>query len=518
LVAVAAACLPRGDPPAGRQLVADRTTTLVGIVRPNGDGITRVLIVRPASDATIPYALDLFVVSADSAGGPPVERLLAASLPGGFAVGCGAWVTECFRTDARGRLLVTTSSDANRTLTTMARIDPVAGDRLELGAVSYDLLSPNGERLVVFTGDGLAAEATLYEADDRVIPLGRATDVGFVGEVLLFVAAQQELMRILPGGAPERVATGVVGVSQQMTDGDRLIVLFRPTADPMVNAASVLDVVTLEETPGPPGALAFTLSPSGRWFYRADFETGLFTFIDRATSLQDVVEFPPYRIGSYEWRPGHDEVWFQNAQIDPAQARTISIKKPGAPAVEIPGSLLAYSDGSGRASSFTHDGVYWFSSPATSSERPIVQVGSADDPTGDRFDLAPAGTFSFNYWPLADGRLLVPASVRSALDRNDLYVVAPATGSSQLVGESGLVLAVGDTRLLVSAFVSESKGDLTAIELATGRATVLAPEFALGAFVEREGADPVAPGARVAFQFQARFSSPYDGIWLTTVP
>jgi hypothetical protein len=389
---------------------------------------------------------------------------------------------------------------------------------LELGPVSYEFVSPSRERLVVLAGGRPELGATLYEADDRVVPLGAATDMTFVGEVLIFVTAQQELMRILPGGAPERVAAGVVGLSRQITDGDRLIVLLRPTADPMVNEASVLDVVTLEEASAPPGALAFTLSPSGRWFYRADFETGRFIFVERATGLQDVVEFPPYRISSYEWRPGHDEVWFQNPWIDPAQAPTISIKKPGAPAVEIPGFPFPYGDPSGQASFFTHDGVYWFSSRAAPGEPPIVQVGSADDPTGDRFDVAPAGTFSFNYWPVADGRLLVPTSVLSGFDRNDIYLADPATGSSQLLGESGLVLAVGESRLLMSEFVNESKGDLTAIELATGRATVLAPEFALGAFVEPRGADGVAPGAQVAYQFQARFSSPYDGIWLTTVP
>jgi hypothetical protein len=47
---------------------------------------------------------------------------------------------------------------------------------------------------------------------------------------------------------------------------------------------------------------------------------------------------------------------------------------------------------------------------------------------------------------------------------------------------------------------------------------VLAPEFALGALVEPQGADRVAPGTHVAYQFQARFASPYDGIWLATIP
>jgi hypothetical protein len=60
LAASAAACVPRGDPPAGRQLVADRTSRLGGFVRSNGDGITRVLITRPAASGK-EFSLDLIV-------------------------------------------------------------------------------------------------------------------------------------------------------------------------------------------------------------------------------------------------------------------------------------------------------------------------------------------------------------------------------------------------------------------------------------------------------------------------
>jgi hypothetical protein len=81
-----------------------------------------------------------------------------------------------------------------------------------------------------------------------------------------------------------------------------------------------------------------------------------------------------------------------------------------------------------------------------------------------------------------------------------------------------MVLAAGQTRLLANLHVNDSRGDLTAVDLATGQPTRLAAEFTMAAAVERAGADAVAPGAHVAYQFQARFVSPFDGIWVATIP
>ena len=44
----AAACVPRGDPPQGRQIVADRVSFPVYVVPSAGDGTTRVFVTRPA--------------------------------------------------------------------------------------------------------------------------------------------------------------------------------------------------------------------------------------------------------------------------------------------------------------------------------------------------------------------------------------------------------------------------------------------------------------------------------------
>jgi hypothetical protein len=509
LGAFAAACIPRGDPPTGRQVVADRTSTLVGIVRPNGDGVTHVLIMRPGKEL---FSGDLYVVSVDAAGRPPSERLLAANIQG---VGnCQHQPGECLPSDARGRVFVTTASDPNLRAATFARIDPFTGERLDFDEGAFYVRSPTGERLLVSTSspDG---QATLYEADDRVLPLG-ATRFGlFVGEDLYYVTAQQELMRIAPGGAPELLRTGIFSFSPHMTEGNPLLLLSRATDDPFVYSSSIFDTVTLEETPSPVQG-QFSMSPDGRWLLTVDYRTGHVTLVERTTGVEESFDLPAFQFGggNYEWRPGHTEVWFPTSQYP--QTTTL-IKKPGAPAVEIPGSAFTYGDEStGQASFFTRDGTYWFSSRGMPSERPIVQVGSADNPTGARFDLAPTGN-TFGYRRLADGRLLVSSFTADFL-RNDLYAVDPATGESQLLGEQGFVVAVGHTRLLASLHVNDSRGDLTAIGLASGRATVLAQEFAMAAFVERQGTDSVAPGAQVAFQFQARVGSPFDGIWLATVP
>jgi hypothetical protein len=506
--------MPRGDPPAGRQLVADRTTMVGGMVRANGDGVARVLILRPAQDALpSPYQQrrDLYVVAAGP-DTPPVEQLLATDVQQFSGGTCGLVRAYGFCSDARGRLLVLTNFDPTLGFTKLARINPVTGDRLDLGVASYYILSPSGERFI-YTG-APTLDVTLVEPDDRVVPLGSVGSTVFVGEVLYYTTQQLELMRIVPGGTPERLATGVGFFASATTEGNRLLVLARTTADPTVNTFSIFDTATLEETAAPPGVSRFELSPDGRWILTFDTATGRGAFIERATGVQDAFEIPGYQGGSYEWRPGHDEIWFPDGSYSDAK---VWIKKPGQPAIMVSAMAISLPNEQGGISIFTGDGAYWFSMRGMIDFRPIMQVGSADDPAGERFDLLPLGTFASEYWQLADGRILAPGAPGGA-GRTDIYVVDPTTGASRALGEAGFPLAVGETRLLTNLRINEGRGDLTVIELATGRATVLASEFALGAAVERVGADAVAPGAQVAFQFQARFESPFDGIWLTTIP
>ena len=223
--------------------------------------------------------------------------------------------------------------------------------------------------------------------------------------------------------------------------------------------------------------------------------------------------------------PGHTELWaplypmtYDGNMVAP---RTL-IKRPGVPALRDPGFAYAYGNSYGGfvgQSFFTPDGAYWFSSgPSQTQNRFTVKVGRADDPTGPTFVLNPEGTSSYGYHPLGDGRLMVEA-FRTVPERSDVYAVDPTTGTSRLLGEQGVVLAAGAWRALANLHRVDGRGDLTVIDVETDRATVLAYEFTQAALVERGPAsDAVTPGARVVFDFLARFDSPYDGIWVATLP
>jgi hypothetical protein len=281
-----------------------------------------------------------------------------------------------------------------------------------------------------------------------------------------------------------------------------------------------LDTVTGNEMPLPAGTQinAFTLSPDGRWIATFAGPPDGVIFADWREGIPDsftAALTAGLAADTLQWRPSHDEIWLGNSQYpDPS----LWIDEPEADPLEIPANLseLILINGAGSAS-FTADGAAWFSSKDPLSDNPVAQVGLGDNPTGPRFDLQPAGTTLQGYWELADGRILAPAYTTTAT-RTDVYVVDPATGDTTVLGEEGLVTAVGQTRLLVNQHILDNEGDLTVFEVGTARSTVLALEFTLAAFVEPVGADAVAPGAHVAFQFQARFPSPYDGIWLATVP
>ena len=59
---------------------------------------------------------------------------------------------------------------------------------------------------------------------------------------------------------------------------------------------------------------------------------------------------------------------------------------------------------------------------------------------------------------------------------------------------------------------------MTTVEVDSGRQTILAPEFAVTAFVEPQGANLAPPGSQIACRFQAPDDSPYDGIWVVNSP
>jgi hypothetical protein len=516
----ATGCLPRGDPPAGRQVIADRTLLLADVLPAAPDGTLRVVVARLRSE---PFLADLYLVSAPADGSPPSERLLAESLAWG--VGCPA--SPCFPADARGRLFLRGGYDPNFGTNTLIRVDPATGDRTDFGPQSEFHLSPSRERLVTTTFDnnnGLNT-VTLYEADDRAVSLPGVSYAQFAGEALFYLTADQQLMRVLPNAAPELVRADVDGFYTQPGEAEPLLFVFTSSNDPASIALTTLvDPVTLQDLSAPFQGNA-TPSPDGRWLalQRYDPATGTqeMVLVEAASGAEERIETAGYVVNGFNWRPGHTELW---APLYPMTydgnmyvPRTL-IKRPGQPALEIP--VFVYGYGNLVVQSFfTPDGAYWFSSgPSETQNRFTVEVGSADDPTGPTFVLNPEGTSSYSYHALGDGRLMVEA-FRTVPERSDVYAVDPTTGTSRLLGEQGVVLAAGAWRALANLHRVDGRGDLTVIDVETDRATVLAYEFTQAALVERGAAsDVVAPGARVVFNFLARFDSPYDGIWVATLP
>jgi hypothetical protein len=510
-------------PPPGRQLIADKTALLADVLPASPDGTLRALLARVRPGET--YSVDMSLLTAPP-GAPPSERPLAEQV--GWGVGCT--VSPCFPTDARGRIFMSTSLDPMGGDSLLMRIDPETGEKLELGRQTNFALSPSGQRLLLSAYDYNAGymHQTLYEADDRPVTLPDAAWGSFVGEDLFYVTNDMSLMRLRPNGAPELVRGGVNSFGTVKIETGMRLFVYVATDDLAAPQTAIIDPVTLEEIVAPIDAgYVMSLSPDGRWLLSS--RPGAIgagpdiTLLDVTTGAKEDVDIPADTLGQSEWRPGHTELWMQS--FDPTRVNEDGswtpgalIKRPGEPPVAVAISLASFSNPQGQ-SFFTSDGQYWFSIVLSKTmNRSTAMVGTADDPTAPPVKLNPEGTATYGYRPLADGRLLIEA-FRVAVERSDIYAVDPTTGASRLLGELGAVLAAGDRRVLANLHNVDGRGDLTVIDLETETATTLAREFASAAFVERgTSPDAVAPGARVVYRFQARFDSPYDGIWVAAIP
>jgi malonyl CoA-acyl carrier protein transacylase len=87
-----------------------------------------------------------------------------------------------------------------------------------------------------------------------------------------------------------------------------------------------------------------------------------------------------------------------------------------------------------------------------------------------------------------------------------------------LLGEAGSVVVVGLRRMLVLLHVVNQTGDLALVELDTGATTVLGHSVGAVAVEGSSGSDALAPGTRVAFSLINPIASPYDGVWIVTLP
>ena len=232
----AAGCLPAGDPPMGRQVIAGRDDLPAGLLPAMPDGIVRLLVLRLDRER---LSSDLYLVSVDGAG-PPTESLLAENL--GWGTGCQD--NRCFPTDRRGRVFVFHDYDPTTSTSKATRIDAVTGDRLELGDVNDVKFSPSGDRLAALS----RSNVTVYESDDRATVLAGAASASFVGEDLYYLEAESRLMRLTANGAPELVREGVAGFDWQDTLAGPVLLLVDVTIidDLPTGTVTVVDPVTLQ--------------------------------------------------------------------------------------------------------------------------------------------------------------------------------------------------------------------------------------------------------------------------------
>jgi hypothetical protein len=510
-------CLPRGAPPAGRQIFADRRMSLAAMVPPDGDGLLRILVTRTGDAAD---SKDLYVVALDSTDTPVSQLLLVRDYDESTGLGCSYGVAPCSLVQAR-------SVSASTKQHGQVWVDPVTGDQLDVTLFSQ-IASPSGQRTFVWDQTttptdfgmppGTTGTGTLHEADGTSTALDDVTFPTFSpDDDFFYETSSGDLMHVPPSSAPEQVTSGLVppGSGQLgppfhfITSADGLLlVLTRPTTSGQ--QSFVRDPLTGQETPLPSDDNQYfsSASAAGPWLLDPSMSfQGRFTFFNYRDGTTDVVDLATL-IDSFGWRPGHNELWVSSEAL----SANTWILSPGVDPVMVPGRNLA--DG------FTPDGEYWLWTPDFNTSETSTYVGRADDPEGPSSQLNPFSSNAIPVWMLSNDRVLgaVYYKMQDYQERTDAVLLDPRTGETLVLGERGRIAAVGQTRSVGIFHFHEERGDLTVGEFDTGRLTILAPEFATTAFAEPQGADQLAPGTRIVYQFQARTDSPYDGIWIATCP
>lgn len=514
----ASGCLSEGAPPLGQQVWAGRAGLLADVLpaRSPDDGVARILARRPRPGEE--YQADLFAVVVPPAGGPVKEVLLAERHT------CASF-GPCVQVDHRGRAFVwsTEATTFQLGMKTLARVDPDTGERVDFGMRSRVLLSPSRQRALIAMEYG-EVDSRLIGPDDETVVLSEGTrDFAFIGEDLYFVNGAHEVARLAPGVADQTVKTGVVSMSVvpsvDSASGTRLLLVPQDASVSSTAAVSLLDPVTGEEMTFPAGVRTEpSFSPDGRWALVRDtamFSRRMFKLLEVATGNVEAFELPVDVIEPI-WRPGRPELWCVASEWPD---RTTYIKSPGQPLRTLPEDVVPLS--AVVASLFSSDGEHLYSTRGIDvTQQRAVFVGATDQPEGPRFPLNPPGTTYVRRLELPDGRLVVEA-VYGGGGRSDMYVVDPGDGTTRLLGRTGNVVQIGAERVLLLTHRVQGAGDLVDVAVDGTPGVTLGTEFVTTAYTQPrsgDGARSFGSGVRVAFQFRARFASPYDGIWLATIP
>jgi len=510
IVAATAGCLPRGEPPAGTQLLTGRTALLTGLAPSNGDGLLRILLMRPGSTSAL---ANLSVLSLDADNHLSSEVLLVPDIDPVFTVNCSGGLAAC-EFDSHGTFLVSSNSQGT------VRVNPVTGD-----VQSVDVFNqrPAGQRYYSYLSQ---TSVTLYDADGHATiiqlapppPNVYSQPYQLLGDDFYYIDPQHNLIDFPPTDVPEQVATGVTYFDFWDTTNGPVLVLDRMTGDGSGTQSSIGDPRSGMVTVLPFSVSSATMSPDQRWVLDTENEMyGQFTFFDRSSGAQQSIDIGQSGLFG-EWRPGTNEAWVLAPAPNYHDSGTVWILRPDAPPVSVPDANISTYVRAGLSSNFTPDAAYWYSTtPTTDAGTNIYQVGAADDPTAPRYNLNPPATNLSGNWYLPNGRFLT-ASYAKDYHRSDANLLDPRTGQTRLLGERGTITGLGQTRFMGVFHIEQLRGDLVAGGLEDEGPTKLAAEFTSSAWAEPQGDDLLAPGTRIIYQFQARAASPYDGIWVVNCP
>lgn len=534
-MALTLGCLPAGDPPRGRHLVADRTLSAVQFSASEQEGVPAYLLVsgpvhsETSSDAGAAAELpktDLYWIP---------DEARALSLPRALAKGRPVLVVSSLQVpqpqydpvlaDTLGRLVVQHRDPdkpddplafrisrfdlANKTWTRLTTIN--RGSR----AVHQPelKLSPGRSRVVIDSGNleifELENQRAWVETDGRWY---------FWGEDIFFSrydsqARSSLVSRLKPHGAPQSFVrrADLLAVFGFLPDATR-------AAEPrvvLVEAPRTFFVVDPDrgQRTNLPYLVNFTISPSGRWVTGTDSNNGSSqVFVDWSTGTNQVAASWPADPKLRRWRPGRDEHWARTGDSQ------LSIWQADGTIRTIDAKLDSFS--------FSDDGRFWFPSEEREAGWRQHYVGLADAPEGPRYPTNPPGTFSFQLEVLAGNWVLVDLWLDEEGSRFDYAAVDPTTGQSQMLAVKGRLIAASPTRILAYANWDDGRksGELALFDLASGAKTVLADGVYAAALdpgfhsAPQPNTDRLAPGTRVAFLVRHRFASAYDGLWVTELP
>ena len=546
-------CLPSGAPPAGQHLVKDRTLSGVFFTASEIEGVPSHLLatgpLRQPDRQSFGFEwndllADVYHFPA-LAGSATLQGLLdVPPIDTGFVLQGGDVSTYTFSTDSRGRPVYLKYIQGH--LPQVVRFDWTTERTAYVGSTNTTmnggafLLSPGRTRIFAGQLTDLDGWADLGSIDD--------TQGAFIGEDFYYVSTPTDswsgrtsLGRSKPGAEPELLLASTGPLELAAIQGDRVPQIlmcvgsgtlgYQPCGGFGDVPFALFDTQRLVATilPPHPADLAFvSASGDGHWLLFTsnlshtgqDTDVGLFLFdwTSGATATVNSSSFALPINGAGEWRPGHEELWFYFYLVDTHFGRWspesgFGLKSGG------PVALTRLPEGT--SSMFTRDGKYWFSWDALRT----VHVGLADDLTAPGFPLHPDGTKISAFWETTDGHFWVGASTTDE-NRQDLYLVDPEARTSRTLATGGHLLVPGHTRALAILNWESSRlsGDLVLVDLASGKQTLLAENVYAAAVDPGKtadvpmDADRLAPGTRIAFLTRSRLESPYDGLWLATLP